>query len=255
MEWLVFQLQAPMSSWGVPAVGETRGTASWASQSALVGLLGAALGLRREDEAAHASLRDGFGFAVALLSEGSLLRDYHTAQVPPRTALKNRAHATRRDELSVDKEALGTTQSWRDYRVNAACLVALQPRPVQQGGFTLQTLADALRRPKFTLFVGRKSCPPAAPLWPQVIDAASALDAFARYADRYETARRQAQQRTDGSPPLEPLPPAVRIAFDDHTDAGIAPQLTTVRKDRLIRRKGWQFGDRYEHVTMIGEEA
>lgn len=108
MDYLVFQLQAPLSSWGEPAVGEFRGTAEHPSQSALIGLLGAALGVVRSDEAAHAALRDGYGFAVGLQSPGNLLRDYHTAQVPPRTALKGRPHATRRDELAVPKPELGT---------------------------------------------------------------------------------------------------------------------------------------------------
>ena len=97
MEQLVFQLQAPLSSWGEPAVGEYRGTSDVPSQSALIGLLGSALGLEREDEAAHAALRDGYGWAVAQLDGGSLLRDYQTAQVPPRSALKGRPHATRRN--------------------------------------------------------------------------------------------------------------------------------------------------------------
>ena len=108
MDYLVFQLQAPLSSWGEPAVGEFRGTAEHPSQSALVGLLGAALGIWRDDEAAHAALRDGYGFAVGLQSGGSLLRDFHTAQVPKHSALKGRPLATRRDELAVPKADLGT---------------------------------------------------------------------------------------------------------------------------------------------------
>lgn len=254
MDYLVFQLQAPLSSWGEPAVGEFRGTAEHPSQSALVGLLGAALGIWRDDEAAHAALRDGYGFAVGLQSGGSLLRDFHTAQVPPRSALKGRPQATRRDELAVPKADLSTILSTRDYRQNAASLVAVQARASRPPPYELPALAGALREPRFTLCLGRKSCPPAAPLWPQVIDADSATAAFARYALMHEAAR-QAGADKRGRLPLEALLPLTRVAFDDYVQAGVPHDLSIRRKDRLIRRKGWQFGDRTEHIALITPEV
>src|SRR5258706_7392558 len=254
MDFLVFQLQAPLSSWGEPAVGEFRGTAEHPTQSAIVGLLGAALGLLRDDEAAHAALRDGYGYAIGLQSSGSLLRDYHTAQVPPRSALKGRPQATRRDELAVPKRELPTILSTRDYRQNAASLVAIQRRDGPAPPYTFAALAEALRRPRFVLYLGRKACPPGAPLWPQIIGAESAKDAFVRYAQFHEAARVAAAD-SRGRVPLEGIAPLTRIAFDDHIEAGIERDLTTLRKDRLIRRRGWQFGDRNEHVALITPEA
>ncbi len=249
MNYLVFQLQAPLSSWGESAVGEYRGTAEHPTQSALIGLFGAALGLLREDEAAHAALRDGYGFAVALLSSGSLLRDYHTAQVPSRSALKGRPHVTRRHELAVPKSDLSTILSTRDYRQNAASLVAVEARISDASSHTLAELASALRHPKFTLYLGRKACAPGAPLWPQVIEAESAQQAFDAYTTLFEAARRTAAGK-HGPLPLEAMGPITRIAFDDHIHAGVPHDLSTVRKDRLIRRKGWQFGDRNEHIAL-----
>lgn len=254
MSYLVFQLQAPLSSWGEPAVGEFRGSAEHPTQSALVGLLGAALGLLRDDEAAHAVLRDGYGFAVAVLSGGSLLRDYHTAQVPPRSALKGRPQATRRQELAVPKTDLSTILSTRDYRQNdAASLVAVQPRTDGTRQHTLADLASALREPKFALYLGRKACAPAAPLWPQVVEAESAQAAFAAYRTLFEAARQAAVDKR-GRIPLEAMPRVTRIAFDDHINAGVPHDITTRRKDRLIRRTGWQFGDRNEHIAIFPED-
>ena len=254
MDYLVFQLQAPLSSWGEPAVGEFRGTAEHPSQSALVGLLGAALGILRDDEPAHAALRDGYGFAVGLQSGGSLLRDFHTAQAPPRSALKGRPQATRREELAVPKADLSTILSTRDYRQNAASVVAVQVRVSHPPPYELPALAQALREPHFTLCLGRKSCPPAAPLWPQVIAAESAAAAFARYAQMHEAARREGADKR-GRLPLEALLPLTRIAFDDHVRAGVAHDISIRRNDRLIRRKGWQFGDRAEHIALITPEV
>jgi CRISPR system Cascade subunit CasD len=248
--FLVFQLQAPLSSWGDAAVGEYRGTADLPSQSALVGLLGAALGLDRADEAAHAALRDGYGWAVAQLASGSLLRDYHTAQVPPRSALKGRPHATRRHELQVPKDDLGTILSTRDYRQNAVSLAAAQLRSNAAVPYSLDALAAALRRPRFVLYLGRKACAPAAPLWPQVIEAATASDAFEQYRSRFDAARQVKGKEGRSGVLLEPLPPIGKVTFDDHVTAGLPRDLTTRRKDRLIRRRGWQFGDRDEHTAL-----
>jgi len=248
MEFMVFQLQAPMSSWGDTAVGEYRGSYDYPSESALIGLLGAAIGIRREDEAGHAALRQGYGFAVGVQSAGRLLRDYHTAQVPGRVALKGRPHATRCDELAVPKVDLNTILSTRDYRQDAASLIAVQPRRVAP--YALEVLVDKLRQPHFVLYLGRKSCPPAAPLHPQVIDADSVLAAFDEYRDRLN-AQRDAHKDQRGRAPLEPAGKVIRLVWGDGVEAGVAADLSAPRKDRLIRRQGWQFGDRTEHTALL----
>lgn len=250
MQFLVFQLQAPLAAWGEPAVGESRGTGITPTHSAIVGLLGAALGILRDDEAGHARLRDGYGFAVGLLQAGSLLRDYHTAQVPSRSALKGRPQFTRRQELAVPKRDLNTILSTRDHRQNASCLVALQALTSVNPAPSLDALAAALRQPRFVLYLGRRACPPAAPLWPQVLDAESAHAALVQYTERFEAAR-QAQADGRGRVPLEALGSLQRLVFDERVQAGVPPDLSTRRKDRLIRRTGWQFGDRTEHVAML----
>ena len=234
MPFLVFQLVAPLAAWGDVAVGQTRGSRDAPGESALVGLLGAALGIRRDDDAAHAALRDGYAFAVATVNAGSLLRDYHTAQVPSRSDLKGRPQRTRRDELGVPKHLLNTILSTRDYRQGGEWLVAIQALPAAPHELT--ALAVALREPRFVLYLGRKSCPPAAPLAPLIIDAASAhaaINGWLKDAERPATLR--------------------SLAWGDGATAGVAAHLSTPRKDRLIRRKGWLFGDRTEHVALLAE--
>ncbi len=232
MQFLVFQLVAPMAAWGDVAVGQYRGSRDAPGESALLGLLAAALGIRRDDEAAHAALRDGYAFAVGTVDPGSLLRDYHTAQVPSRGDLKGRPHRTRRDELAMPKHALNTILSARDYRQGGAWIVAVQPLAAAPRG--AGRLERALREPRFTLYLGRRSCPPAAPLAPQVIDAESAHAAIAGWL-----------QACGSEDSLRSL------AWGDRTTAGAAAHLSVPRKDRLIRRKGWLFGDRTEHVALF----
>ncbi len=235
MPFLVFQLQANLAAWGDVAVGEFRGSRDQPGASALVGLLGAALGVRREDEAAHAALRDGYCFAVGLVSAGQLLRDYHTAQVPGRTSLKSRPHRTRRDELNLPRHELNTILSSRDYRQNAAWAVAVQALP--DAPHSLDALAEALREPRFVLYLGRKCCPPTAPLAPQVSAAETAHAALNAYLAA-----------------AEPTASLRSLAWGDGMPAGVTAHLSAPRKDRLIRRQGWQFGDRTEHLALLAED-
>jgi len=247
MKFLVFQLYAPLSSWGEPAVGEYRGTHVRPSESALLGLLAAALGLRRSDDEAHAILRNSYGFAIGVQSDGEILRDYHTAQVAPRAALKGLPRSTRKDELAVPPEDLTTILSTRDYRQDAASIVAVQAKDDARYG--LDVLAEALREPRFVLYLGRKSCPPAAPLYPQVMQADSALEAINIYLERVRSLS-AASGTADGVRKGAPLR---YLTWSDDVLAGVEPDLSVPRKDRLIRRSAWQFGDRVEHIKLLSE--
>lgn len=233
MQFLVFQLIAPLAAWGDVAVGEYRGSRDSPGESALLGLLAAALGVRRDDEASLAALRQSCGFAVGLVAAGQLLRDYHTAQVPGRADLKGRPHATRRDELALPKDRLNTILSTRDYRQDASCLVAVQEQPAAV--HRLAGLQAALRQPAFVLYLGRKSCPPAAPLNPQLVQASSAHEALTAYAQEHGGAA------------------WVRLSWGEDVNAGVTADLCAPRKDRVIRRAGWQFGDRVEHTKLLQE--
>ncbi|MBI2790382.1 MAG: type I-E CRISPR-associated protein Cas5/CasD [Gammaproteobacteria bacterium] len=238
MDFLIFQLQATFSSWGDTAVGEFRPSANYPSISGLLGLLAAALGLERENEAAHLSLSKGYVFAMGVQSSGRLLRDYHTVQVPGRTSIKGRPLNTRMDELNIPKDELNTILTTRDYRQDASCLIAVQTN--RNGEYSLLELVEALMHPKFTLYVGRKSCPLSAPLFPCVINAGNAYDAFKHYYQQLEAKLGRK---------LEPLE---RIVWCEGIDSGCDWDLEVTRKDRLLSRKHWQFGDRTEYIKLLG---
>lgn len=177
MDYLVFRLYGPMASWGEIAIGESRHSADYPSKSAITGLLAAALGIRREEDAVHNALSRHYLQAVKVRRSGWLLRDYHTAQAPD-SAGKFR-YRTRRDEIVTGRHRLGTVLSTREYRSDADALVAL--RALDAAPYSLANLADTLMKPKFHLYLGRKSCALAAPLNPLVIQADnfhSALEAY-----------------------------------------------------------------------------
>ncbi|MCL5974962.1 MAG: type I-E CRISPR-associated protein Cas5/CasD [Gammaproteobacteria bacterium] len=241
MNYLIFQLQAPLSAWGETAVGEYRPSANYPSESALIGLFAAALGIDRSDENQHQKLRNELSLAIGVQSAGRLLRDYQTAQVPGRVSLKNRPHRTRSDELNIPKDELNTILSTRDYRQDAACLVAVQTKP--DSSLSLIDLAQSIQQPKFVLYLGRKSCPPSLPLWPQVIAAENALLAMEAY--RVQLADKSGEVIT----PLE------RLVWGAGINAGVKEDLQVVRKDRLLSRVHWQFGDRPEFVALLAQAA
>ena len=234
--FLVFTLAGPMAAWGDVAVGESRPTFSRPSKSAVLGLVGAALGLGRDDAAAHAALRRGYGFAVWPAAPGHLLLDYHTAQVP--TGKGNRGLPTRRHELA--QPSLITTLSTRAYRTDAHAVVALWSR--LDARWTLGALRDALRTPVYPLFLGRRACPPSLPLGPYVVRADSVLDAFLAY---------QADGDTQSA---WTLPAVCRDVYADLDAPGLTPDGDVhTRRDDPVHRGQRTFADRREIRAHLPE--
>lgn len=159
---LAFTLYAPFAALGDLAVGERRGGFDRPARSAILGLVAAALGLDRADEAGHAALDQNYRLAQRVRLGGALVTDYHTVQAPP--ADRKARWATRREALDRPSHELNTLLSSRDYRADIWVDVALI-RP-KEAGPPPTVLAEALRRPAYTLFFGRKSCPLGLPLIP-----------------------------------------------------------------------------------------
>jgi CRISPR system Cascade subunit CasD len=177
MEYLLFRLYGPMASWGEIAVGESRHTSVKPTKSALLGLLGAALGVSRDNETAQRALASDYHFAIYMLSTGQLLRDYHTAQAPD--SVGKFQYRTRRDELVNGKARLGTVLSSREYRTNAQAVIVV--RKLEHAKWSLDELKQALLAPKYHLYLGRKSCPLAAPLQPEILTADNYRQAMQNY--------------------------------------------------------------------------
>lgn len=177
MEHLVFRLYGPMASWGRVAVGQARHSDDYPSKSAIVGLLGAALGVVRDDHGSHAGLTNCYAQAIKVLKAGRRLRDYHTTQVP--SSRKNIRYFTRREEIVHGKADLNTVLSNREYLTDAHVVVAIRARP--DAIYSLSALRDALLQPRYHLYLGRKSCPLAVPVDAQLLevtDFRQALDSF-----------------------------------------------------------------------------
>lgn len=81
MATLLLRLTAPLQSWGADSKFEIRKTNREPTKSGVVGLLAAAMGLRRDDTQGLQVL-NRLRFGVRVDQEGTFLVDYHTANNP-----------------------------------------------------------------------------------------------------------------------------------------------------------------------------
>ncbi len=153
---LLLRLEGPMQSWGYRSRFDYRDTALEPTRSGVIGLICAAMGIAREDKKEilrFDPIRMGVRvdeptywrtcFPQAVYQGPRPERDYHTAL----------------DVIKADGKGTDTVVSYRDYLADASFTVGLQSEDLQ----LLQSIADALRCPKWPLFLGRKAFPLAVP--------------------------------------------------------------------------------------------
>jgi len=247
VDFLLFRLYGPLAAWGDIAVGEQRPSTPHPSKSAVLGLVAAALGIRRGEDDEHRALAEGYGFAVRVDAPGMPQRDYHTTQVPNSVARLKHLY-TRRDE-TLDRDNLYTVLSTRDYRCDALYTPCLWPRE-GRAPYSVQELAEALKRPRLPLYLGRKSCPLALPLTPAHV-AAETLDAALRAFDAQVP---EDQRLFMEEHHLKQLLSGRDCYWED--DAVVAPDAvqylhSTPRQDQPLGRSRWQFAKRNEHFGRL----
>ena len=101
-----------------------------------------------------------------------------------------------------------------------------------------KNLPDVRQQPKFVLYFGR-AVPASWLLWPKVMVADNALAAFDSIPARIEEA---------GAENIQSLEQLVWVVIE----AGVVEDIQVIRKDRLLSRQKWQFGDRVENVAFWG---
>lgn len=166
--FLVFGLTASLGAMGELAGHERRGALLWPGRSAVIGLMGAALGIRREGDF---SALEALEVTVGIYDSGAPLRDYHTIETVPSAAAKS--PNSRPEALRTARGRTNTTITLRDYRAGALFGVAVT-------GPGLEEIATALNAPTFALYLGRKSCPLAAPPGARLVEAEGPEEALAQ---------------------------------------------------------------------------
>lgn len=132
MSTLLLRLAGPMQSWGTESKFDVRRTGREPSKSGVLGLVAAALGIRRQDTAALGELTK-LRFGVRVDREGVIQRDYQTAHTA-----KGTAYVTH-----------------RYYLADAVFTVGLESGDEA----LLERIQAAVKAPAFPLYLGRRSCP------------------------------------------------------------------------------------------------
>lgn len=222
-EYLVFSLVAPMGAFGDLAGHEQRGSTGWPGRSAILGLIGAALGVRRDDDAGQDALND-WRMAVSVLNQGPVLNDFHTVQTVPSARIKR--PATRAEALRALTRGDNGLITHRSYRMDCAFGVALW-------GGDAAALEGALTTPHFVPYLGRKSCPLSAPMAPKRLEAGGAFQALAQVT----------------MPPFLALDPAAPLFVASDTPLGEGRIET--RHDIPLDRGKWHFRARQVHIYHL----
>lgn len=225
-EYLVFSLVAPMGAFGDLAGHVQRGSASWPARSAILGLIGAALGLRRDDGPGQAGL-NAWQMAVSVLHQGPVLNDFHTVQTVPSARIKR--PATRADAIRALNTSDNGLITRRAYRMDCAFGVALW-------GGDVATLKAALKAPHFVPYLGRKSCPLSAPMAPERLDAEGPLQALAAIT----------------LPPFLALDPAAPLFVA--SDIPLGEGRCETRHDIPLDREKWHFAARDVHIYRMDDQ-
>lgn len=231
MKFLVFHLHGPLASWGDIAVGEVRPSFAAPTRSALLGLLAAAKGIRREEQSRLDALAEQLSFAVRVDHAGTFIEEYQTISLP-----KGRGHEsarTRKEELWYSKE--NTLQTYRGHYTDAAYTVFVTSTDEK----LLSDLQQALKTPTFVPYLGRKACPLDIPMIPRVISETGLGDALVSAQSEFPQAVLALFQGTNVSPRRRQDVPR-RVIADASFDTW-KPLSTEERNNEPGNRARWNF--------------
>ncbi|GAA3635836.1 type I-E CRISPR-associated protein Cas5/CasD [Lactobacillus hamsteri] len=152
MKTITIRLTAPLQSYGNQATFNQRTSGAYPSKSAVLGMIAAALGYRRDDK--RISELNNLKFAVRIDQTGTQMTDFQTVEY----------------HKSASKTARKLT--YRQYLQDAVFVVALG----SDNDTWIDEIYEALRKPKFQLYLGRRSNPPAGVLKMKIFENASPVE-------------------------------------------------------------------------------
>jgi CRISPR system Cascade subunit CasD len=151
---LFLRLEGPLQTWGDTSKFVIRRTMEAPTKSGVIGLLCCAMGLSRQKARNWLEVLCDLKMGVRIDSPGVRWWDYHS--VGAKIGLLKAEGGIKRTAKTGEIETLLTR---REYLCDASFLVALQG----ESGLIAQ-LEAAVKAPRWTLYLGRKCCPPSRPL-------------------------------------------------------------------------------------------
>ena len=139
----LLHLRGPMQSYADKGFGPIREAGPFPSRSAVLGIVAAAMGLPRND-VRLVELHDALRVHVAAARAGTVRTDFHT----------------------VDAGGKNKTVTYRDYHHDAHFVALVEAQSPADVG-VLDEARQALRRPYYVPYLGRRTCAPSMPLLPR----------------------------------------------------------------------------------------
>lgn len=230
---LYLRFEAPLQAWGERGRWSVRDSAPEPTKSGVIGLVGCAMGVADDATLRHISEHTRLGVRVD--RPGVRLTDYHTigggyAEPMLLTAQGKPKKSSGRPHTEI---------SLRDYLCDAVFLVALWSADES----LIARMASAVQAPVWTIFLGRKACPPALPVFHAV---ATTPDVEA--AIRQAGPLRPVACRPKGCE----LPPAGASVYAViETD----PTQGSLRRDNILSRRFRRFAPRYTRTIELAIPA
>ena len=163
MRFIQLKLQGPLQSWGERSRWDSRDTATMPTKSGIIGLIGCCMGFPRGASELR-MLNQSLHIAARADRPGRVMTDFHTVQAPKGQRMLNSQGKPRGETIITPKqylqEAAFTVLIWGDSE-------------------TLDKVYQSLRHPKWTPYLGRKSCVPSIPIIPNIIEAETVDEAIA----------------------------------------------------------------------------
>ena len=218
-DYLILVLDGVLQTWGRETLEGLRPSELCPGRSGLLGLLGACLGIERNDHENQRQLAVSVKFAVRIDNskknqksetdekEQQKMTDYHTVK-----------------DARVDYSGLkshNTIETWREYWQDARYTVAVWL--TDKAELSLQDLENAVKYPVYTPVLGRRSCPLSRPLFEEYLKAKNALEA------------------------LRQIKPGTGIIYSDEKEDDRAIPLR--KRDVPIINQPRQFASRYLYMT------
>jgi len=160
MKTLILKTEG-MSAYGLQTFDVHRKVNHFPTRSAIIGMLGAAMGITRERFSEIFELSKRLTIAVQVNQCGEKMVDYHTVQ------------NFRSPQGKIQK---GTKPTYREYWCDSEHTFA-----ICAGEDIISQLTEKIKAPEFTLFQGRKCCPLTRPLFEAVLDADNPANALKEY--------------------------------------------------------------------------
>lgn len=158
--YLILKLEGVLQSWGGHTFEDVRPSELFPTRSGLLGLLAACCGIPRTQRDKLQVLAESVQFSVRIdKTPFRLLKmiDYHTVKDARDSYIGLKSHET--------------IQSWREYLQDAKYTVAIANTAEASPEFSLDNLKQAIQKPHYTPYLGRRSCPITRPLYFTEIDA------------------------------------------------------------------------------------